>query len=108
MTKVNTVKMIKLVNNYGNKMIIKHRKTEVTEPSTGLKKAKKQKMVVSKVKNGSKTAVTTENGKTTKNMDLQFKSMGMVTNMKAGGCKTCVTAKVPLIIKLMNKNLNNF
>ena len=51
-------------------------------------------MEVLKEKNGVKTAVTMENGKIIRNMDLLYKSMEMEINLKEDGCKICVMEKV--------------
>ena len=51
-------------------------------------------MEVLKEKNGVKTAVTMENGKIIRNMDLLYKSMEMEINLKEDGCKICVMENV--------------
>ena len=65
-------------------------------------------MEVSKEKNGVKTAVTTENGKIIRNMDLLYKFMEMEINLKEDGCKICVMEKVFFLFNYLNffKNLN--
>ena len=51
-----------------------------------------------KEKNGFKTAVTTENGKIIKNMDLLFKSTETEINLNEVGCKICVNKKVFFVL----------
>jgi len=66
-------------------------------------------MEVLKEKNGVKTAVTMENGKIIRNMDLLYKSMEMEINLKEDGCKICVMEKVFFyLFNYLNffKNLN--
>ena len=67
---------------------------EVTEPFIGLKNKRKQRMAISKVKNGDKIVDTMETGKTIKNMVLLFKFMEMKIVTKEDGSKICVMAKV--------------
>ena len=74
------------VNNYGKKMIQKHKKMEVMGQYIGLKRVKNWRMVVLKVKNGVKIVDTTENGEIIKNMVLLFKFTEITTDMKEVGC----------------------
>ena len=68
-------------------MMLKHKKMVPIEQFIGLKLVKNKKMVVLKEKNGNKTVCIMENGLIIKNMDLEFKSMGIKINMKEVGFK---------------------
>jgi len=54
-----------------------------------------------KVKNGFKIVVIMENGKTIKNMGLEYKIMGIKIDMKVDGCKICVMEKVNFNLQLL-------
>ena len=79
-------------------MIIKHKKTEAIEQFIGWRIVKYLKIDVLKEKNGFKTAVTTENGKIIKIMDLLFKSTETEINLNEVGCKICVNIKVFFVL----------